>query len=109
MGRTSWVDWSRWSPGSSIKQITSYKIFLGMEHLTKTFKIGTAAVTRIDEIPLANLVPSILYPDLEARALEEYRRFLTDGPYDRNPGRLTQTIHTYLVRFSGATILYHTW
>ncbi len=79
-----------------------------MEHLTKTFKIGTAAVTRIDEIPLPNVVPSILYPDLEARALEEYGRFLTDGSYDRNAGRLTESIHTWLVRFSGYTILIDT-
>src|SRR5260370_35439711 len=105
MGRISWVDWSRWSPGSSIKQITSYKIFLGMEHLNKTFKIGTAAVTRIDETPLANVVPSMLYPDLEARASEEYGRFLTDGSYDRNARTLSDSIHAWLVRFSGYTIL----
>jgi glyoxylase-like metal-dependent hydrolase (beta-lactamase superfamily II) len=79
-----------------------------MQHLNKTYRIGTAAVTRIDEIPLPNVVPSTLYPDLEAGALEEYGRFLTAGSYDRNAGTFRESIHTWLVRFSGHTILIDT-
>jgi glyoxylase-like metal-dependent hydrolase (beta-lactamase superfamily II) len=79
-----------------------------MQHLNKTYQIGSATVTRIDEIPLPNVAPSVLYPDLDAGALEQYGRFLTDGSYDRNAGTLTESIHTWLVRFSGYTILVDT-
>jgi len=79
-----------------------------MEHLNKTYQIGAATVTRIDEMPLPNVVPSQLYPDLDAGALEKYGRFLTDGSYDRNAGTLTESIHTWLVHFSGYTILVDT-
>ena len=79
-----------------------------MQHLNKTYQIGTATVTRIDEIPLPNVIPSVLYPDLDAGALEQYGRFLADGSYDRSAGTLTESIHTWLVRFSGYTILVDT-
>jgi glyoxylase-like metal-dependent hydrolase (beta-lactamase superfamily II) len=79
-----------------------------MKHLNKTYRIGAATVTRIDEIPLPNRVPSVLYPDLDAGAMEEYGHFLTGGSYDRKTGTLAQSIHTWLVRFSGYTILIDT-
>ncbi|HTD16719.1 MAG TPA: MBL fold metallo-hydrolase [Chthoniobacterales bacterium] len=79
-----------------------------MQHLNKTYQIGGATVTRIDEIPLPNVDPSVLYPDLEAGALERYGRFLGDGSYDGNAGTLTESIHTWLVRFSGYTMLVDT-
>jgi glyoxylase-like metal-dependent hydrolase (beta-lactamase superfamily II) len=79
-----------------------------MQHLNKTYQIGSATVTRIDEIPLPNVVPSVLYPDLDAGALEQYGRLLTDGSYDRNAVTLTESIHTWLVRFPGYTILVDT-
>ena len=79
-----------------------------MEHLNKTYQIGAAAVTRIDEIPLPNVIPSALYPDLDVGALEQYGRFLTDGSYEPNAGTLTESVHTWLVRFSGYTILVDT-
>ena len=79
-----------------------------MQHLNKTYQIGAATVTRIDEIPLPNVIPTALYPDLDPAALEPYRRFLTDGSYDRRAGTLTESIHTWLVHFSGHTILVDT-
>ena len=79
-----------------------------MQHPNKTYQIGAATVTRIDEIPLPNVVPSVLYPHLDADALEQFGRFLTDGSYDHNTGTLTESIHTWLVRFSGYTMLVDT-
>jgi glyoxylase-like metal-dependent hydrolase (beta-lactamase superfamily II) len=79
-----------------------------MQHLNKTYQIGSATATRIDEIPLPNVVPSLLYPDLDAGALEQYGRFLTNGSYDPNAGTLTESIHTWLVRLSGYNILIDT-
>jgi glyoxylase-like metal-dependent hydrolase (beta-lactamase superfamily II) len=79
-----------------------------MQHHNPTYQIGTATVTRIDEMPLPNVVPSILYPDLDAGALELYGHFLQSGSYDRDTGTLTESIHTWLVRFSGYTILVDT-
>jgi glyoxylase-like metal-dependent hydrolase (beta-lactamase superfamily II) len=79
-----------------------------MQHSNEIYHIGAATVTRIDEIPLPNIVPSVLYPDLDAGALEQYGCFLADGSYDRNTGTLTESIHTWLVRFSGYTILVDT-
>jgi hypothetical protein len=40
-----------------------------MQHLNKTYQIGAATVTRIDEMPLPNVVPFQLYPDLEAQTV----------------------------------------
>jgi glyoxylase-like metal-dependent hydrolase (beta-lactamase superfamily II) len=79
-----------------------------MQHLNKIYQIGKATVTRIDEIPLPNVVPSALYPDLDAGALEQYGPLLSDGSYDRNTGTLTKSIHTWLVRLSGHNILVDT-
>jgi hypothetical protein len=50
-----------------------------MQHLNKTYQIGAATVTRIDELPLPNVVPSVLYPDLDAGALEQYGCLLTEA------------------------------
>jgi glyoxylase-like metal-dependent hydrolase (beta-lactamase superfamily II) len=79
-----------------------------MQHLNKTYQIGDATVIRIDEIPRPNVIPSVLYPDLDAGAFEQYGRFLCEGSYDPNAGTLTESIHTWLVRFSGDTILVDT-
>jgi glyoxylase-like metal-dependent hydrolase (beta-lactamase superfamily II) len=79
-----------------------------MQHLNQTYKVGAATITRIDEIPLPNVDPYNLYPQLEAGALDEYGHFLTDGSYDRKSGTFMESIHTWLVRFSGHTILIDT-
>jgi glyoxylase-like metal-dependent hydrolase (beta-lactamase superfamily II) len=79
-----------------------------MQHLNKTYQVGAATVTRIDEMPLPKVIPTQLYPDLEAGALEQYGRYITDGSYDPNAGTLIENIHTWLVRFSGYTILVDT-
>jgi glyoxylase-like metal-dependent hydrolase (beta-lactamase superfamily II) len=79
-----------------------------MQHLNRIYQIGGATVTRIDEIPLPNVVPSVLYPDLDPGAFEQYGHFLSDGSYDRKAGRLTESIHSWLVRFSGYTMLVDT-
>jgi glyoxylase-like metal-dependent hydrolase (beta-lactamase superfamily II) len=79
-----------------------------MQHLNKTYQIGAATVTRIDEMPLPNVVPAQLYPDLEAGVLEPYGRFLNGRSFDRDAGTLTESIHTWLVRFCGYTILVDT-
>jgi glyoxylase-like metal-dependent hydrolase (beta-lactamase superfamily II) len=79
-----------------------------MQHLNKTYQIGSATVTRIDEIPLPNVVPFVLYPDLDAGALEQYGRILTKDSYDHKAGTLTESIHSWLVRFSGHNILVDT-
>ena len=84
------------------------KITQSMRHTNKIYHVGTATVTRIDEIPLPNGVPASLYPDLDAGALEEYGRFLSSGSYDPKASTFTQSVHTWLVRFSGYTILIDT-
>jgi hypothetical protein len=62
-----------------------------MRHTNKIYHVGTATVTRIDEMALPNGVPSSLYPDLDAGALEEYRRFLSSGSYDPKASTFTQS------------------
>jgi hypothetical protein len=42
----------------------------------RCFERKSTSSSRIDEIPLPNVVPSVLYPDLDAAALEQYGRFL---------------------------------
>ena len=67
------------------------KITQGMRHTNKIYHVGTATVTRIDEMALPNGVPSSLYPDLDACALEAHGRFLSSGSYDPKASTFTQS------------------
>ena len=70
-----------------------------------TYQIGAASVTRIDELVLAGTDPASLYPGLDDAALAEFGSSLTPGSCDPATGHFTQSIHSWLVRLAGQTIL----
>jgi glyoxylase-like metal-dependent hydrolase (beta-lactamase superfamily II) len=76
--------------------------------MNKTYRIGEATVTRIDEIILNGTDPAVLYPELDAAALAEHGSSLTPGSYNPQTGHFTQSIHSWLVRLPGHVILIDT-
>ena len=76
--------------------------------MANTFRVGDVTVTRIDELRWADADPATLYPDLDDAALAEHGDRLTAGSYDPRTGRLAQSIHTWLLRMPGRTVLIDT-
>jgi glyoxylase-like metal-dependent hydrolase (beta-lactamase superfamily II) len=79
-----------------------------MNDFSKTYQIGAATVTRVVELDLPNVDPAFLYPDIDSMALAEHGHHLTPGSYDPRTGRLTQSIHSWVVRLGGRRILIDT-
>lgn len=73
-----------------------------------TYRVGDAVITRVPELDLPDVDPAFLYPDLDAAALAEHGRRLTGGSYDPSTGKLALSIHTWLVRLPGRTLLIDT-
>ncbi len=73
-----------------------------------SYRVGDATVRRIDESTLADVEPAKLYPDLDGAALKEHGPRLTAGSYNPDNGRLIQSLHSWLVRVGGRTILIDT-
>ncbi|MGY8681514.1 MBL fold metallo-hydrolase [Bradyrhizobium sp. UFLA05-153] len=75
---------------------------------TKTYHIGDAAITRIDELSLAAFQFGTLYPGGDPRALERHQGRLEAGSFDPATGTFIQSIHSWLVRTPQHTILIDT-
>ena len=79
-----------------------------MTTATKTYHIGDAVITRIDELTLAAFQFGTLYPGAEPQALERHRARLEAGSFDPATGTFIQSIHSWLVRTPHHTILIDT-
>ncbi|KRP89138.1 MBL fold metallo-hydrolase [Bradyrhizobium yuanmingense] len=79
-----------------------------MIHAAKTYHVGEASITRIDELRLAAFKFDALYPGGEPRALERHRDSLEAGSFDAATGTFIQSIHSWLVRTPHHTILIDT-
>lgn len=79
-----------------------------MRHVNKTYQVGDATVTKIDEMRLNVAPPSFLYPQWDAAELEPNRHWLTPSNMEVDTGHLIQSIHTWLVRTKELTILVDT-
>ncbi|MGX4773647.1 MBL fold metallo-hydrolase [Bradyrhizobium guangdongense] len=79
-----------------------------MTQETKTYRIGDAAITRIDELALAAFQFGTLYPGADPEALERQRTKLEAGSFDPATGTFIQSIHSWLVRTPRHTILIDT-
>lgn len=75
---------------------------------TKTYHIGDAAITRIDELSLAAFQFDMLYPGADPEALLRQRARLEAGSFDPATGTFIQSIHSWLVRTPHHTILIDT-
>ncbi|HEX7389888.1 MAG TPA: MBL fold metallo-hydrolase [Acidiphilium sp.] len=76
--------------------------------MTHQFQVGDATITRIDELRWTDTDPAILYPDLDASALAEFGGEFSPGSFDPGTGHMTLSIHSWLVRMPGRTILIDT-
>ncbi|MBH5366876.1 MBL fold metallo-hydrolase [Bradyrhizobium glycinis] len=74
----------------------------------KTYHVGEASITRIDELRLAAFKFDALYPGSEPQALERHRDRLEAGSFDAATGTFIQSIHSWLVRTPHHTILIDT-
>jgi glyoxylase-like metal-dependent hydrolase (beta-lactamase superfamily II) len=79
-----------------------------MTQATKTYRVGDAAVTRIDELRLAAFRFDALYPGAEPDALERHRNRLEAGSFEPATGTFIQSIHSWLVKAPHHTILIDT-
>lgn len=79
-----------------------------MIQAAKTYHVGKASITRIDELRLAAFKFDALYPGAEPQALERHRDRLEAGSFDPVTGTFIQSIHSWLVRTPQHTILIDT-
>ncbi|UWU72716.1 MBL fold metallo-hydrolase [Bradyrhizobium sp. NC92] len=79
-----------------------------MIHAAKTYQVGEASITRIDELRLAAFKFDALYPGGEPEALGRHRDRLEAGSFDAATGTFIQSIHSWLVRTPHHTILIDT-
>jgi glyoxylase-like metal-dependent hydrolase (beta-lactamase superfamily II) len=79
-----------------------------MTQATKTYRVGEATVTRIDELRLAAFKFDALYPGADPDALERHRDQLEAGSFDSTTGTFIQSIHSWLVKTPHHTILIDT-
>ncbi len=79
-----------------------------MTRKADTYQIGSATVTRIDELTLHAFTQDTLYPGSDPEALERHRARFGPGSLDARTGILIQSIHTWLVRTPRHTILVDT-
>jgi len=75
---------------------------------TKSYRIGDAAITRVDELRLAAFKFDALYPGAEPEALERHRDQLEAGSFDPETGTFIQSIHSWMVKTPHHTILIDT-
>ncbi len=74
----------------------------------RTYQIGDAAVTRIDELTLTAFTHNTLYPGSDPAVLERHRGTFGPGSVEPGTGILIQSIHTWLVQTPGHTMLIDT-
>ncbi|WP_207482792.1 MBL fold metallo-hydrolase [Arenibaculum pallidiluteum] len=75
---------------------------------TRTYRIGDATITRIDELALAAFQFGMLYPGADPEALERHRERFGPGSLDPGTGTFVQSVHSWLVRTPHHTILIDT-
>ena len=73
-----------------------------------TFAIGAATVTRIEETYEPNFEAATFFPDWRSEVVEQHRDWMLPHHYDALSGFLTFSVHSWLVRVGGRTILIDT-
>lgn len=76
--------------------------------LPKSYQIGAAKITRIDELLLREVVPSGLLPSFDPKVLAGHPDWLTPEIGDAERQLLSVSVHAWLVQESGRTILIDT-
>ena len=79
-----------------------------MSNEPRTFRVGDATVTKIQELALDAFTPESLYPSAHPDVANAAAREFGPGSYDRTTNMVRQSIHTWLVRTPERTILVDT-
>lgn len=72
------------------------------------FVVGDATVTRIEEMLTPGFAPAFLFPDFDARLLEEEPQLASANFRDAASGKLMSSMHTWLVRLGRDVIVIDT-
>lgn len=75
---------------------------------TRTWRVGDAAVTRLDELTLTAFQFDTLYPGADPAALARHRGRLEAGSFDPATNRFIMSVHAWLVRTPHHTVLVDT-
>ena len=73
-----------------------------------TLTIGAARVTRIEEMYKAHWDAPAFFPDWRPRLVEEHRGWMAPDHYDPATDCLKLSIHSWLIRLGGRTLLVDT-
>jgi glyoxylase-like metal-dependent hydrolase (beta-lactamase superfamily II) len=71
----------------------------------ETFTIGGATVTRIEESYEPNFDATMFFKEWRPELVEQHRDWMLPGHYDPASGKLKLSIHSWLVKAGGRTIL----
>ena len=73
-----------------------------------TFAIGSATVTRVEEVLEQGFLPAFLFPGFDPALIEAHPQLGTPNFLHRESGKVISSIHSWLVRLGGKTILIDT-
>ena len=73
-----------------------------------TFAIGSASVTRIEEVLEQGFAPDFLFPGFDPGLLDRHPQLKAPNFLDRDSGKVMSSIHSWLIRLNGKTILIDT-
>ena len=73
-----------------------------------SFAIGAATVTRIEETYEPNFDAAKFFPDWRAETVQQHKDWMLPHHYDASSGSLKLSVHSWLVRVGGRTILIDT-
>ena len=74
----------------------------------RRFRLGDALITKVPELDLDEVDPTILFPGRDAAAALEKARQLGPASINGSGDRLRQSIHVWLIRAPGRCILIDT-
>ncbi len=73
-----------------------------------TFSVGGTRVTKVAELSLDGFTAGQLLPGLDPHAYDHHPEWFPPGTYDARSGHVPLSVHTWLVRHEGLTILIDT-
>jgi len=79
-----------------------------MINSTTTYQVGDATIVRVTETVLTTLTPAFVFPDWDASVLAEPVVDPHAGTMDESREHLLLSVHTWIVRLNGRTILIDT-
>ncbi len=71
----------------------------------QTFTIGDATVTRIEESYEPNFDAAVFFPDWRPAVVDEHRSWMVPDHYEPSTNLLRLSVHSWLLRLGGRTIL----